>query len=287
MNLSQINIRDPFVLYESGKYYMYGTRAADFGRNTGGFDVYISDDLEDWSEPKECFNSEKYGLNRQVNWAPEVHKYRGGYYMLASFTRKKGLFTTLRGTYCLRADRPEGPFVPHSNGPVTPDDWECIDGTLYVDKKGEPYLVFCHEHTQITDGTVCCIKLSADLKKSEGEPVELFKGSSPYYIDKKPDGEHYITDGPFMFRTSQGELLMVWSTFIKGKYAQCLARSDNGEINGNFVHLPPLISDDGGHGMIFSGRDGLMLTFHSPNKTGSERPTFRKLRDTGDSVEII
>ena len=26
-----INIRDPFVLCENGKYYLYGTRAANFG----------------------------------------------------------------------------------------------------------------------------------------------------------------------------------------------------------------------------------------------------------------
>lgn len=266
---------------------MYGTRAANFGRNTGGFDVYVSDDLESWSEPTECFDSEEYGLNMEVNWAPEVHKYNGAYYMFASFTRRKGHGGTLRGTHCLKADSPVGPFVPYSNGPLTPAKWECIDGTLYVDKNGEPYLVFCHEHTQITDGTICYIKLSGDLKKSLCKPTVLFKGSTPYYIEKKPAGEHYVTDGPFMFRTSGGELLMVWSTFINGKYAQCLARSDNGEINGKFIHLAPLISDDGGHGMIFRGEDGLMLTFHTPNETGSEHPAFKKLRDTGDCVEIV
>lgn len=282
MKLNEINIRDPFVLSENGKYYMYGTRAADFGCNTGGFDVYVSTDLADWSEPVECFNSEAFGLNRAVNWAPEVHKYCGAYYMFATFTKENGL----RGTYSLKADSPLGPFKPHSNGALTPFEWECLDGTLYVDGQGRAYLVFCHEHTQIIDGTVCFIRLNDDLTESIGEPTLLFSGSSPYYIDEKPDGEHYITDGPFMYRTTGGELLMVWSTFINHKYAQCIAKSDNGEIDGNFVHLPPLITDDGGHGMIFSGKDGLMLTFHTPNQTGFERPTFRKIKDVGSSIEI-
>ena len=48
MRCSDINIRDPFVLYENGIYYMYGTRAAHFGKNVGGFDVYTSKDLENW-----------------------------------------------------------------------------------------------------------------------------------------------------------------------------------------------------------------------------------------------
>lgn len=63
MKSNEINIRDPFVIYEDGKYYMYGTRAKNFGKKSGGFDVYISTDLENWSEPVECFGSVKYNLN--------------------------------------------------------------------------------------------------------------------------------------------------------------------------------------------------------------------------------
>ena len=36
-----INIRDPFILYEDGTYYMYGTRANNYGVMTGGFDVKV------------------------------------------------------------------------------------------------------------------------------------------------------------------------------------------------------------------------------------------------------
>ena len=89
MKCSEIHIRDPFVLREDGKYYMYGTRAANFGKKTGGFDVYVSEDLVTWSEPHPCFDSEAYGLNFSANWAPEVHKYKGAYYMFATFTREK------------------------------------------------------------------------------------------------------------------------------------------------------------------------------------------------------
>ena len=41
MKNSEINIRDPFVLFENGKNYMYGTRAKNFGTKTGGFDVHL------------------------------------------------------------------------------------------------------------------------------------------------------------------------------------------------------------------------------------------------------
>lgn len=282
MMLDKINIRDPFVLNENNTFYLYGTRAADFGKKVGGFDVYTSSDLIEWSEAKECFNSEQNGLNAEVNWAPEVHKYKNAFYMFATFTKENGL----RGTYILKADNPLGPFEIHSHGAVTPYEWECLDGTLYIDKNNTPYLVFCHEHTQIIDGTVCYIRLNDDLTESVGEAKLLFSGSSPQWADTHENGEHYITDGPFMFRTKTNELLMIWSTFIKNQYAQCVAKSDNGEITGSFVHLPPIITNDGGHGMIFKNKEKLMLTYHTPNKTGFERPVFKEIMDNGSDISI-
>ena len=284
MKNSEINIRDPFVLYENEKYYMYGTRAENFGQKTAGFDVYVSTDLENWSEPAECFNSEKYDMNLNVNWAPEVHKYNGSYYMFATFTRKSN---GLRGTFILKAGSPLGPFVPHSNGVVTPEEWECLDGTLYINKEGKPYIIFCHEHTQIIDGTICYAPLSDDLTERIGDAVTLFKASEPCWAEEiKNENDHRITDGPFMYRTKTGELLMLWSTFIKGKYAECLVKFTDGELNMNFEHLAPLIDDDGGHGMIFSGKEGLYLTYHSPNRSGHEKPCFVEIEDKGDSVCI-
>lgn len=282
MKQNEINIRDPFILKEGDTYYLYGTRAKDFGKKVNGFDVYTTKDLIHFSEPKVCFNSKKWGMNREVNWAPEVHKYNNSYYMFATFTKENGL----RGVYILKSDSPDGEFQPHSKGAVTPDEWECLDGTLYINKNNEPYLVFCHEHTQIIDGTVCYIKLRDDLTQSIGEPVYMFSGSTPDWADKKPEGEHYITDGPFMYRTTGGELLLIWSTFVNHMYCQCVAKSSNGELDGEFIHLPPIITNDGGHGMIFKTDDNLYLTFHTPNKSLEEHPTFKELIDTGDSIVI-
>lgn len=282
MNIDDINIRDPFVLKDGDTYYLYGTRAVNFGKNTAGFDVYSSNDLIEWRGPQVCLDSNKYNLNRDVNWAPEVHKYNSRFYMFATFTKENGL----RGVYILSADNPTGPFKPYSNGAVTPDEWECLDGTFYLSKNGKPYLVFCHEHTQIINGTVCYLELSKDLKQAVSESVCIFSGSSPEWADKKPQGEHYITDGPFMFRTKTDELLLIWSTFIKGKYAQCAAKSDNGEIDGIFTHLPPIVTNDGGHGMIFSFGEKLMLTFHTPNKTLMERPVFKEIEDLGGEIKL-
>lgn len=281
MKNSEINIRDPFILKENGKYYMYGTRAADFGQRTGGFDVYIGTDLENWSEPKQVFDSEKAGLNAASNWAPEVHKYNGKYYMFATFEQKN----RNRGTYSLVCDTPDGNFEVLSETALTPESWMSLDGTLYVDKKGKPYLVFCHEHVQILNGTVCYVPLSDDLSAPTGEPVELFAGSDSFGCTFK-EGTRYVTDGPFMFRGKNDRLYMIWST-IMPSYYQCLCVSDNGEIDGKWKQLEPIFTDDGGHGMIFENMEGeLMLTLHRPNISLKEHPEFYSIEDTGERLSI-
>ncbi len=282
MKNSEINIRDPFVLAEDGVFYLYGTRAENFGCKVGGVDVYISDDLENWSEPYECLNSNEYGLNREVNWAPEVHKYKDKYYMFITFTMEN----TNRGTYILRADSPKGPFKPYSDGAVTPEEWMSLDGTLYIDKVGTPYIVFCHEHIQILDGTICYAELTEDLKAIKGEVKTLFSASSPDWADEFEEDKHFITDGPFLYRTQSDELIMIWSTFINHKYAECAVRFKGGEIGADFEHLEPILQNDGGHGMIFSANGDLYLTYHTPNKTLSERPVFKKLKDVGDAFAL-
>lgn len=89
MKNAEINIRDPFILCREGRYYLYGTRAKDFGMQTGGFDVYTGTDLTDWSAPRQVFDSAKWGFNTASNWAPEVHAYAGRFYMFATFAQKK------------------------------------------------------------------------------------------------------------------------------------------------------------------------------------------------------
>lgn len=282
MKKEEINIRDPFVVYENGKYYLYGTRANSFGSNTRGFDVYVSEDLKDWSDPAECFDSGEYGLNTGVNWAPEVHKYKGKYYMFATFTQENGL----RGTYSLCSDSLMGPFVPHSKGALTPNDWECLDGTLYVDEAGIPYLIFCHEHTQILDGTVCYARLNESLDALDGEVTVLFCASS-YEMVTPIQKNHFVTDGPFTYRSKTGELFMIWSSFVKGKYAEFVLKFKDGKLGTEFEHMQPLLDNDGGHGMIFSDGKNTYFTYHTPNKSLSERPEFCLIEDNGDSIRMM
>ena len=116
MKRTEINIRDPFVLAQDGRYYLYGTRGATCWGAADGFDVYVSRDLEEWEGPTVCFRNDGTFWADRNYWAPEVYARDGAYYMFASFKNEQ----RCRGTAVLRADSPLGPFRPHSDGCITP-----------------------------------------------------------------------------------------------------------------------------------------------------------------------
>lgn len=273
MKNSDINIRDPFVLVHDGKYYLYGTRGSTCWGPATGFDVYVGTDLENWSDPIACFENDGSFWADRNYWAPEVHEYLGSFYMFASF-KKEGV---CRGTAILKASSPEGPFVPWSEGPVTPSEWDCLDGTLYVDD-GVPYIVFCHEWCQCGDGEIHRMKLTQDLKAPAAGPELMFRASSFKEVKnlRGADNPGYVTDGPFMFKNSDGRLFCIWSSFTEDEgYCELVALSDNGHVTGSFRQLSPLFRKDGGHGMLFRDLNGkLLLTLHRPNSTPYERPVF-------------
>ena len=228
MRLNEINIRDPYILPENGIYYLYGTRGATCWGPADGFDVYVSRDLEHWEGPRECFHSgDGFWADRDF-WAPEVHPFRGGTYMLASF---KGPDRP-RGTAILRADSPLGPFAPWSAGPVTPRNWACLDGTLFVDGAGLPWMVFCHEWVQCGDGEVCALPLTEDLRAAAGAPRVLFRASEAPWSQRKRHSsgvEGHVTDGPFMWRLADGRLLCLWAGFSEAGYCEAQAVSEGGD----------------------------------------------------------
>lgn len=282
MTFKDINIRDPFVLTYNGKYYLYGTRGETAWTKAFGLDVYVSDDLETWSGPHECFSVPENFWGEEEIWAPEVHLYNGAFYMFASFYSEK----RSRATHILKSDSPMGPFLPFTDDAITPQGWTCLDGTFYLDKNGDPYIVFCREWVQVKDGEIHAMKLKSDLSAADGEPILLFKGSQPEWADKSR--ETFVTDGPFMYRTKDGRLLMIWSTFTEKGYVQAIAYSDNGEIDGNWCHEKPMFEENGGHGMIFDDYNGKKyLILHSPNDNPLERPVLIEITEENGNLKLV
>lgn len=269
----EIRIRDPFILTdtENGCYYMYGTTALEAGtlaaKNT--FSVYKTRDLENFEEPKVIFDGAACSFWADKDfWAPEVHKYKGNYYLFGS-CKAEGKH---RATQIFVCDTPDGNFVPLSDSPATPSDWECLDGTFFVEND-LPYMVFSHEWTQIKNGEIWAVQLSEDLSASVGEPFLLFRASdNPNVSPLKRHEGCYVTDGPFLFCEDR-KIKMIWSSFYEGRYLVLEAESDS--LHGEWRHGGSKFDFDGGHAMIFERLDGTrMISLHRPNTANDERAFF-------------
>jgi beta-xylosidase len=253
---------------------MYGTTALKEhtiqALNT--FSVYKTYDLENFEEGKIIFDGSDHDFfGTKDYWAPEVHKYNGKYYLFGS-VKADGV---CRATHIFVCDTPDGKFVPVSNSPITPANWECLDGTFWQEN-GKPYMIFSHEWLQVKDGEICAVELNSDLTGTVGEPKLLFRASDNPCVNEigeKGSGD-YVTDGPFLFK-EDGKLKMIWSSFYKGRYCVLEAQSDS--LFGSWSHLGSKFDFDGGHAMIFYTLSGeRMISLHSPNTNNLERAHFIK-----------
>lgn len=290
-SIKDVHISDPFILADekSGFYYTY-VQFVDEKRfpqakcDEPCFYVLKSKDLVNWSVPKVCFRKGDFWADKDY-WAPECHIWKGKYYLISSF-RAEGKY---RGCQCLVSESPEGPFEAVGDGPVTPKGWHCLDGTLFVDDNGDPWMVFCHEWMQVYDGQICAIKLSDDLSKAVSEPEILFRASdAPWRGNMAADGG-LVTDGPFMHRLQSGTLIMLWSSFSeRGGYTVGYARSESGTIHGPWLQEKvPLYALDGGHAMLFRAFNGkLMMSLHCPNIHPKKRILLFEMEDEGDKLVI-
>lgn len=287
----EIQIRDPYILAHEGMYYLYGTTDKNCWSDKGtGFDSYKSSDLENWEGPFTAFRPDKDFWGDRNFWAPEVYFYEGKFYMFASFKNAE----RCRATQVLVSDTPDGEFKVYSEKPLTPENWECLDGTLWIED-GEPWMIFCHEWTQVVDGEMCAVRLKKDLSGTIGEPILLFKSSQAPWTKgakQRVNGEDclaYVTDGPNLYRTEDGGLLMLWSCGGEKGYAIGMAKSDNGRVDGKWTHLDKLLfEENGGHGMIFTAFDGKKyVTLHKPNKTPNERPCFFEVKEKDGILELV
>jgi len=309
MRLSEIRMRDPFIIEsEPGRFTLFGTTDSNLWGGPGtGFDCYASQDLIDWTGPIPAFRPPSDFWGDTQFWAPEVHQVDGAFYMFATFATSAPK-PKVRGVAILKATEVTGPYLPHSDGPVTPTDLPCLDGTLYTDGDGTHWLVYSRgaEATAtapgLADGEMYALRLSGDLRIAAGDPVLLFRSSAATWSKPLwfPPGvnppeelglakDPLFTDGAFLVDAPDGSLLMLWSAFGDEGYAMGIARSASGSVLGPWTQQPePIWAKNGGHGMLLQTLAGdTYLTFHAPNDTPNERVVLVPAKVSADTVSLL
>lgn len=292
-DIDSLRWRDNCILPDpkSHTYYFVGPA----GRSVR---AYKSKDLKNWEGPLTIYTApnDVWG-DIKINsiWAPELHYYNGKYYIFCTFDTSEKMGEqwrnwekngrVLRGSQVLWSDSPEGPFhsfAPHS---TMPQDMMTIDGTLWVED-GQPYMVYCHEWVQVTDGAVGYVPLKKDLSDIDGVPHNLFRASyvnSTWGRPIPPEGSGYVTDGPFLYMGKTGKLYMVWTT----NNTCGIAVSDSGKIAGPWHQMEEPIIRNAGHAMVTKTFEGQpILVLHAPY-WGDTHPKIYDLEDTGETLRII
>jgi arabinan endo-1,5-alpha-L-arabinosidase len=260
--------------------------------------MYASKDLVTWEGPKVIYQApdDVWGDIPIIGiWAPEMHIYKGKYYLFLTFDTRHQLAEqwrnwrprVTRGSTILVSDSPMGPFKSFQNHSTPPSDMMTLDGTLWVEH-GVPYMVYSHEWVQITNGAMEYIPLKEDLSEAAGEPKAMFHASQAPWIKMGNDGGNYVTDGPYLYQSKSGKLFMIWSGFSDGGYTTGIAISDSGKLAGPWKQQDqPLYDKDGGHGMLFTTFDGkLIMVLHSPNNRDA-RPRIFEMEDTGETLRNV
>ena len=159
--LDSIVLSDPFIMADpkTNSYYMTGT---------GGM-LWKSKDLKLWEGPYKVAQTDSTSWMgpRPMIWAAEIHPYKGRYYYFATFTNRAVKIDTVKGNaierracHVLVSEKPEGPYVPMKDSIYLPAHMPTLDGTLWVDKDGKPYMVYCYEWLQNWNGTIEKIELN-------------------------------------------------------------------------------------------------------------------------------
>lgn len=264
-------LADASVMYDdaTGKYYLAvaSNWGKKFGKGEQIWEVFEANDLSDFSNKADmkeyCIMSlEEFAQTPGVNaytgggqWAPEIQKFGDYYYITTTYSCTAHTVKDDRddrsdrggrgNSHCtLAIFRSTSPtegwevWCPHLDTPMTGENttWDIIDGIIWYED-GKPYMIASHcwpSQPKGTDGSFAYIQLKDDLSgiAAGAEWHEMF-----WAHDVGVDGTSGTTDGPYFYKNSKGELILLWSdhepdTSSGKSYCVIQTKSSNGKLSG-------------------------------------------------------
>ncbi|MFY9152288.1 MAG: glycoside hydrolase family 43 protein [Prolixibacteraceae bacterium] len=255
-----VSLGDPFILLWQGKYYAYGTNAAN------GIQVFTSDDLITWTGPEGvsdglALKREDVWANRWF-WAPEVFAVNGKFYMY--YTADEHICVAV-------SNSPLGPFKQEIQKPMI-DGEKCIDSSLFIDDNGKVYMFF----DRFNDGlNIWVAELEDDLINIKPETMHSCIHVSQPWEEIWPR----VNEGSFVYKHN-GVYYMTYSanSYESTFYGIGVATAKN--ITGPWTKYEnnPILQKPGelvgiGHSAMFTGKDGkLRIVFHAHNSKTQIHP---------------
>jgi beta-xylosidase len=233
--------------------------------------MYRSEDLAHWSKIGWVMRKAPGFWAQDLFWAPEVKAYRGKYYMVYSGMVPDGKTPKLLLGLAV-SDKPEGPYTM-LHAPWFDAGYSAIDGDIFVDEDGTPYLFFSRNGGEngYAYGKIYGVELTRDLATPVGEPKLLMEASQPWELVHKDVNR--CNEGPTVFRHG-GLYYMTYSAGDTSTPAYGIgyatAHSPLGpwvkSATNPIVKTTPEIGLSGpGHNSIVASPDGkeLWIVYHS------------------------
>lgn len=258
--INKVPFGDPFIMLWQGKYYAYGTHAAD------GIEVLVSDDLLNWSVPEGiskglALSKDDVWADRWF-WAPEVYAIKGKFYMYYSADEHICVAT---------GDSPLGPFKQEIQKPMIEGE-KCIDNSLFIDDDGKPYLLF----DRFNDGlNIWVAELESNLIDIKPETMKKCIHVSQPWEEIWPR----VNEGSFVMKHN-GIYYMTYSanSYESPFYGVGVATATN--IYGSWTKYEnnPALQKPGdlvgiGHSALFTDKEGkLRIVFHAHNSKTQIHP---------------
>ncbi|MCB1124427.1 MAG: glycoside hydrolase family 43 protein, partial [Verrucomicrobiae bacterium] len=193
----EIRMGDPVILVDDVGYYLYGTTSSN-----EGFKCWYSDDLINWEERGFAFRKSEDTWAGKTFWAPEAFKYKDRYYLVYSAQEQDS--ESFGARICLAAsDHPDGPFKDVA-APLFDAGYSAIDGHVFVDDDGIPYVYFAkvgtveEEGKRYLFGAIYGARLKDDLSGLDSEPVLCVQADQPWELHR--DGRSRCNEGAFVFK---------------------------------------------------------------------------------------
>ncbi len=272
INAQELNVADPTIFVDNGKYYLYGTSAD----SDHGFEVYVSTNLTDWEGPagkkdgKVLTKGDAFGT--KWFWAPQVIKVDSTYYML---------YTADEQIAVAQADSPLGPFT--NNGKALPASTRRIDPFLFQDTDGT-YILY---HVRLDGQNKIC------LSTTEIESQDVIC-AAPGTWEDTANAQWRVAEGPTVVkRGNKYHLFYSVNDFRNPDYA--VGHATANDPAGPWIkESQPIISRNNtpysgtGHGDLFTDLDGnLRYVFHahqSAEQVGPRRTLIATLIENSDGT---
>jgi beta-xylosidase len=249
-NPLKVQFGDPFVLFDKGTYYMYGTG----GGAERGFSAYSSKDLVNWKpEGQVYFHNNKNGWSDPNSawggayWAPEVYRVKDKFYLFYSAQWKVNPAKEAENFKIgvAVADKPTGPFVDIAAKPLFDPGYPVIDANVFVDSNGKSYLYYsrvAYKHPVASE--------IADQARNSGKYKEI-EESWVYGVELKKDFSGVI-----------GKPVLALRPPVKLNDKQAAWESlsvTSGEVNRRWTE-----------GSVTFKKDGIYYIMYSANHFGGE-----------------